>query len=106
MVDENKFEFPPLLKERIYEIIGRIERNETDFKDSLDKSWNVYSKELKVNELIIESFQLGFFMAYMEQYYRQLSFAVLQRLPTGDEFNYFLEIMRNNLDKIVNILRR
>lgn len=106
MPDEDRFEFPPILKDRIYEIIGRIEKNETDFKDSLSKSWNVYSKELRVDELITESFQLGFFMAYMEQYYRQLSFAVLQRMPTGDEFNYFLEIMRNNLDKIISIVRR
>lgn len=95
-----------MLKERIYEIIERIETNETDFKDNLNKSWSVYSKELKVDTLMTESFQLGFFMAYMEQYYRQLTFSIFQRMPTADEFNYFLEIMRNNLDKIINILRR
>jgi len=104
--DENKFEFPPILKERIYEIMERVERNETDFKDNLSKSWSVYSRELKVDTLMTESFQLGFFMAYMEQYYRQLTYTVFQRLPTADEFNYFLEIMRNNLDKIIGILRR
>lgn len=106
MPDENKFEFPPILKERIYEIMERVERNETDFKDNLSKSWSVYSRELKVDTLMTESFQLGFFMAYMEQYYRQLTYTVFQRLPTADEFNYFLEIMRNNLDKIIGILRR
>lgn len=43
-------------------------------------------------------------MVYKEQYYRQLTYTVFQRLPTADEFSYFLEIMRNNFDKIIAIL--
>jgi hypothetical protein len=79
--DEDNFEFPPILKERIYEIMNSIERNETDFKDNLNKSWSVYSKEMKGGEDILasESFKLGFFMAYMEQYYRQLTYTVFQK---------------------------
>lgn len=107
MTDGEQLEFPPILKDRIYEIIDRITRNETDFRDTLSKSWKAYSSGLNVDQqLLQDSFEIGYFVGYMEQYFRQLSFSILQRMPAADEVNYFIEILRNNMEKILGTIRR
>ena len=58
-----------------------------------------------MKQLETESFQVGYFIGYFEQYFRDLTYTALQRKPSPDENSYFLQIVRSKKDKILEILR-
>lgn len=106
MASDETPELPPLIKGQIYNLLERIERNRTDLKTDLNRSWEIYSNKLEMTHLDKESFQIGYFMGFFESYFRNLFFSVLERKPSSDETTYFLEIMRTQMDRIMNTLRR
>jgi hypothetical protein len=101
-----KGDFDPLIKAKIYDLLDKIERNETAFRDDLKKAYSIYSEGLEMNQLETESFQIGYVIGYFEEYFRDLTYVALQRKPSPDENNYFLQIIRSKKDKVLDILRR
>ena len=95
---EVRRDFDPLIKDKIYNLLVKIEGNETAFKDDLKKAYRIYSEDLDMKQLEIESFQIGYFIGYFEEYFRELTYIALQRPPTPDENNYFLEIIKSKKD--------
>ncbi len=100
-----KEDFDPLIKAKIYNLLEKIESNETAFKDDLEKAYSIYTEDLEMKQLETESFQVGCFIGYFEQYFRDLTYTALQRKPSPDENSYFLQIVRSKKDKILEILR-
>ena len=99
-------DFDPLIKDEIFHLLDKIEENKTAFKDDLKKAYGIYSKGLDMTQLDHESFQIGYFMGYFQLYFRDLSYQALQRVPTTDENNYYLEIIQSMRDKILDIIRK
>lgn len=99
-------DFDELIQIKIYNLLEKIEGNETAFKDDLKKAYRIYSEDLNMKQLESESFQVGYFIGYFEEYFRELTYIALQRPPTPDENNYFLEIIESKKDSILNILRK
>ena len=75
-------DFDPLIKDKIYNLLEKIEGNETAFKDDLKKNNWIYSEDLNMKQLESESFQVGYFIGYFEEYFRELTYIALQRPPS------------------------
>ena len=44
---EVKEDFDPLIKAKIYNLLEKIESNETAFKDDLKKAYSIYTEDLE-----------------------------------------------------------
>ena len=75
-------DFDPLIKDKIYNLLEKMEGNETAFNDDLKKAYRIYSEDLNMKQLESESFQVGYFIGYFEEYFRELTYIAFQRPPS------------------------